>query len=152
MLVKECMTKQVELGNPNMSVREIAKKMREGDFGILPVGDGDRLIGVVTDRDIVVRAVAEGKNLETLQAKDILSKKVLYCYEDQSLEEIAQNLGDNQVRRLPVLNRQKRLVGILSLGDMSHSLNASQQEDKPHHIEKALHRISQKPGFEKTIQ
>jgi len=121
MLVKECMTKNVKLGNPSMSMYEAAQKMRDGHFGILPIEENDRLVGMVTDRDIAVRGVAEGKDPQKIKVRDIMSEKVLYCYEDQSLEEIAQNLAENQVWRLPVLNRKKRLVGILSLADMAKS-------------------------------
>ncbi len=121
MLAKECMTKQVELGSPTMTLQEAAIKMRDGDFGALPINENDRLVGMITDRDIVVRAVAEGKDLTRTTVRDILSPNILYCFEDETLEEIAMNLGENQVRRLPVLSRQKRLVGILSLGDLAQS-------------------------------
>src|SRR5690349_1616857 len=121
MIVKECMTKSVELGNPQMTVQEAAQKMRDGDYGVLPIAEGDRLIDVITDRDIVVRAVADGQNPSSLRVKEILSANVLYCFEDETLEDVVQNLGDNQIRRLPVLNRQKRLVGILSLGDIAQA-------------------------------
>lgn len=136
MLVKECMTRQVEIGYPEMSLEEVAQKMREGDFGLLPIGEKDRLTGMITDRDIVIRAVAEGKNLQKTQAKEIMSSKVLYCFEDQTVDDVSQNLGDNQIRRLPVLNRQKRLVGILSLGDLAHT------HEKTEKIHQALERIS----------
>ncbi|MGZ5279837.1 MAG: CBS domain-containing protein [Pseudobdellovibrionaceae bacterium] len=137
MLAKECMTKTVELGNPHMSLLEAAQIMRDGDFGILPIGENDRLMGMITDRDIVIRAVAEGKDPKNIPVREIMSPKVLYCYEDQTLEEIASNLGDNQIRRLPVLNRQKRLVGILSLGDLALA------DADPEKLEDALSRIAQ---------
>ncbi len=137
MLAKECMTKNVELGRPDMTVQEAARLMRDGDFGSLPINDNDRLAGMVTDRDIVIRAVAEGKDLASLHVRDIMSSKVLYCYEDQTLEEIAANLGDNQIRRLPVLSREKRLVGILSIGDLALSKTDANQ------FEQALSRIAQ---------
>jgi CBS domain-containing protein len=121
MLAKECMTKSVALGKPSMTILEAAQKMRDGNFGILPIEENDRLVGMITDRDIAVRGVAEGKDPKQAKVRDIMSSKVLYCYEDQNLDEIAENLGDNQVRRLPVLNRQKKLVGILSLSDIAKS-------------------------------
>ena len=121
MLVKDCMSKKVELGEPGMSLRHAAQKMRDGDFGSLPVGENDRLAGVITDRDIAVRAVAEGKDPRQTKVREIMSDKVLYCYEDEPTEEVARNMGENQIRRLPVLNRKKRLVGILSLGDLADS-------------------------------
>lgn len=136
MLVKECMTTDVKLGRPDMTLLEAAKKMRDGNFGGLPIGENDRLVGMVTDRDITVRGVAEGKNPENTAVRDVMSKGVLYCYEDQSLSEVSENLGENQIRRLPVLNREKRLVGILSLGDLAQS------DENPEKVEEALERIS----------
>ena len=118
MNIIDCMTKTVELANPNMSLKEAAQKMKAGDFGALPVGENDRLIGMVTDRDIAIRAVAEGKDSST-SIRDIMSKKLLYCYEDQDTRDVVTNMADNGVRRLPVLNRDKRLVGIVSLGDVA---------------------------------
>jgi CBS domain-containing protein len=137
MLVKECMTPSVELGRPTMSLQEAAIKMRDGDFGILPIQENDRLLGMVTDRDIVIRAVAEGRDPVSTRVQEVMSSKVLYCYEDETLEDVALNLGDNQVRRLPVLNRQKRLVGILSIGDLAQAQTDSQR------LEDSLSRISQ---------
>lgn len=139
MFVKECMTKKVELGTLTMSLSEAAQKMRDGDFGMLPIGEGDHLVGMITDRDIVVRAIAQGKDPKQVQVQEVMSKQVLYCYEDQTLEEIAKNLADNQIRRLPVLNRQKRLVGILSLGDIA------QGKAVPDKIKEALQVISRSP-------
>lgn len=138
MLVKECMTKNVTLGTPAMTMLEAAQKMRDGDFGILPIEENDRLVGIVTDRDIAVRGVAEGKDPKQVKVRDIMSPKVLYCYDDQTLEEIAENLGDNQVRRVPVVNRQKKLVGILSLSDMAKSHLA------PDKLEDTLCRVADK--------
>lgn len=130
MIVKKCMTTKVVLGRPEMTLYEAAIKMRDGDFGILPIEDHDKLIGVVTDRDIAVRGVAEGFDPKKVAVKEIMSERVLYCFEDQSLDEVAQNLGENRVRRLPVLNREKRLVGILSLSDLAQSkLNPKQLEN-----------------------
>lgn len=137
MLIKECMTKNVELTDPGTSIAVAAQKMRDGDFGMLPVGQNDRLVGMITDRDIAVRGVAEGKNPEQTKIEDIMSKKVLYCFEDQSIEEAAENMGQNQVRRLPVLNRGKRLVGILSLSDVAQS------QESGEHAKMALHKISE---------
>jgi superoxide dismutase, Fe-Mn family len=144
MRVSECMTKQVEIGNPTMTLQEAAKKMRDGDFGCLPIGENDRLVGMLTDRDIVVRAVVDGKDVKSTQVRDVMSTDVMYCYEDQTIDEVADNLGSNQIRRLPVLNRQKRLVGILSLGDLSHSDVDAQK------VEKALYRNSKMKEGEKS--
>ena len=142
MLVKECMTKQVEIGKPSMSLQEAAQKMRDGDFGILPIGENDRLVGMITDRDIAIRGTAEGKDAQKVQVRELMSQDVLYCFEDQKLDEVTKNLGDNQVRRLPVLNRQKRLVGILSLGDLAQS------SANPEKVEEALSRISKNTNIQ----
>ncbi len=119
MIVREFMTKKVVVGRPDMTVLEAAQKMRDGDFGMLPIGEKDRLIGMVTDRDIAIRAVAEKKDPDQVQVREIMSKAVYYCFDDQTGEEVLKNLGEKQVRRLPVLNRQKRLVGILALADLA---------------------------------
>lgn len=137
MLVHECMSNYVELGRPDMTLKEVACLMRDGDYGFLPIQENDRLIGTITDRDIVIRAVASGLSPDTTKVFEVMSKKVLYCFEDQSLEEVTRNLGDNQVRRLPVLNRDKRLVGVLSLGDIAQS------ELAPEQFEAAVSRITE---------
>jgi len=92
--------------------------MAELDAGALPVQDDDRLVGMITDRDIVVRAVAQGKSPDT-PVRDVMSREVLYCFDDQEIKDIARNMGEVKVRRLPVVNRDKRLVGIVSLGDLA---------------------------------
>lgn len=140
MQAKEIMTKTVEVGSPDMSIVEAARKMKEGDFGMLPIGENDRLVGTITDRDIAVRAVAEGKDVNQCKVRDVMSQGIHYCFEDQELEEISRNFSSHQIRRLPVLNRQKRLVGILSLGDLSHS-----QLD-PQKVEQTLSQISDQSG------
>ena len=129
MIVRECMTRHVELGTPEMSLRDAALKMRDGDFGILPIRKNDKLVGMITDRDIAIRCVAEGADSKKLKVGEVMTEKVFYCFEDQSLDEVAQSLGDNQVRRLPVVNREKKLVGILALSDLSRAhLNPQQLE------------------------
>lgn len=137
MLVHECMSNYVELGRPDMTLKEVACLMRDGDFGFLPIQENDKLIGTITDRDIVIRAVASGLSPDTTTVFEVMSKKVLYCFEDQTLEEVTRNLGENQVRRLPVLNRDKRLVGVLSLGDLAQS------ELAPEVFESAVSRITE---------
>ncbi len=119
MQIKECMTENVSFVEPDTQIPQIARKMRDEDFGALPIVEGDRLIGIVTDRDIVVRIVADGQDVRTATAREAMSPKVLYCFEDQTVEEVLENMGDNQIRRLPVVNREKRLVGVVSLGDLS---------------------------------
>ena len=119
MQIKDVMTPKVDLIDPSTRITEAARMMRDDDVGILPVAEADRLVGMITDRDIVVRAIAEGKNPGSMPVRDAMSERVLYCFEDQSTDEVAANMGDQQIRRLPVLNRDKRLVGIVSLGDLS---------------------------------
>ncbi len=136
MIVKECMTKKVELGTPEMTLRDAALKMRDGDFGILPIQKNDKLVGMITDRDIAIRCVAEGGDAKNLKVGEVMTEKVLYCFEDQSLDEVAKNLGDNQVRRLPVVNREKKLVGILTLSDLARS------HINPQQLEKTINNIS----------
>jgi CBS domain-containing protein len=123
MKVSESMTRDVRLANPQQSIREAAQVMAEIDAGALPVGENDKLVGVITDRDIAVRAVALGKSPDT-KIREVMSKEVLYCFEDQELEEVARNMSDVQVRRLPVVNRDKRLVGVISLGDLARNEDA----------------------------
>mgnify|MGYP000843924425 CR=1 FL=1 len=123
MKVREAMSRDVRIANPTETIEEAARTMVAQDLGSLPVGEGDRLVGMVTDRDIVVRAVATGRGPGT-KVRDVMSDHVKYCFEDEELEDISRNMGDIQVRRLPVLSRDKRLVGILSLGDLA--VNAPQ--------------------------
>lgn len=118
MQVKDVMTTEVELASPTQTIRQAALLMGKADCGALPVADKDSLVGMITDRDITVRAVAAGKGPKTL-VRDVMSAEVLYCFEDQELDEVARNIADIKVRRLPVMNREKRLVGILALGDMA---------------------------------
>lgn len=121
MKVREVMTKDVAVANPDQGIGDAARTMAECDAGALPVGDNDRLVGVITDRDIAIRAVARRLSPDT-PVREVMSKEVLYCYEDEELEQVAKNMGDNQVRRLPVVSREKRLVGIVSFGDVSRNV------------------------------
>jgi CBS domain-containing protein len=125
MKVREAMTGNVRLTNPDRSIREAAQMMIEQDIGALPVGEDDRLVGMITDRDIAVRAVARGLGPDT-KIREVMSADVLYCFEDEDLDDATQNMGDVKVRRLPVLNRDKRLVGILSISDLSRREDAEQ--------------------------
>jgi CBS domain-containing protein len=119
MRVNEAMTSDVQIANPNQSIQEAAQTMAAIDAGVLPVGENDRLVGIITDRDIAVRAVAKGLSPST-KVREVMSEgEVMYCYEDEDLEDVANNMADIKVRRLPVLNRGKRLVGIISLGDIA---------------------------------
>ena len=118
MQIGEIMSPNVRLANPNTPIREIAKMMAECDCGAVPIGDDDRLIGIITDRDIAVRAVATGKSPDT-PVREIMSRGVLYCYVDEDIDDVASNMADIKVRRLPVLSPEKRMVGIVSLGDIA---------------------------------
>ena len=118
MKVNEVMSRNVHIASPDQSIREAAKAMYELDAGSLPVGENDRLVGMLTDRDIAIRGVAAGKGPDT-RVGDIMSTDVKYCYEDEDTDHVAHNMGDQQIRRLPVLNRDKRLIGIISLGDLA---------------------------------
>lgn len=118
MRISECMTRDVRLANPDMPLREAAQMMADSDAGVLPVGENDRLVGMITDRDIAVRAVAQGKGPDA-KVREAMSPEVRYCFEDEDSEEILANMADLQVRRLPVVDRSKRLVGIISLGDIA---------------------------------
>jgi CBS domain-containing protein len=120
MRVSEAMTREVRIATPGQSIRDVAKIMGEIDAGSMPVGENDRLVGMITDRDIAIRAVAQGKGPDT-PVREVMSQEVKYCYEDEDLEHVAKNMGDIQVRRLPVVNRDKRLVGIVSLGDVAQN-------------------------------
>lgn len=118
MKVGEVMTRNVKVAGPDETVQAAAKVMAELDTGALPVGEGDRLVGMVTDRDIAIRAVAEGKGPDT-KLRDVMTPEIRYCFEDEDLDAVVSNMGDNKVRRLPVMSREKRLVGIVSLGDVA---------------------------------
>ena len=118
MRVSDCMTRGVEIASPEETICDAARMMADCDAGALLVGENDRLVGVITDRDIAIRAVAEGKGPDA-KVRDVMSTEVRYCYEDDDVEEVLRNMGELQVRRLPVLNRDKRLVGIVSLSDLA---------------------------------
>jgi CBS domain-containing protein len=119
MQLKDVMTKNVQLTDPGTTLKSAAALMRDGDFGLLPVGENDRLVGTLSDRDIVVAAVAEGKDPNSTAVRDAMSEGIAYCFEDQSVDEAAEVMRKRQIRRLPVLNRDKRLVGIVALADLA---------------------------------
>ncbi len=118
MRVADCMSRDVRIADPGQSLREAARTMAQIDSGVLPVGELDRLVGMITDRDIAVRGVAQGKGPDA-HVREVMSNEVRYCYEDDDVAEVLQNMGDIQVRRLAVLNRDKRLVGMVSIGDLA---------------------------------
>jgi CBS domain-containing protein len=116
--LKELMSRDVKVISPDMTIGDAARKMRDGDFGMMPVGEGDHMIGTISDRDIAIRAVAEGKNAGT-KVRDVMSEGLAWAYEDDSVEHAAGIMSERKVRRLPVLSRDKRLVGIVALGDFA---------------------------------
>jgi CBS domain-containing protein len=119
MQLKDVMTSNVEVVHPDAVVQDAAKKMRDLDVGSLPVCDGQRLVGTLTDRDITIRAVADGRDPKATPVREAMTAQVIYCFEDQPVEEAAKVMRDKQIRRLPVISRDKRLVGIVSLGDLA---------------------------------
>jgi len=121
MKIADVMTAEVDVVKPDQTIQQAASFMLRADAGSIPVCDGERLVGMVTDRDIAVRAVAEGMGPDT-PVRETMSDEVLYCFEDDDVEEVAAKMSERQVRRMPVVAREdKRLVGIVSLGDMSRS-------------------------------
>jgi len=121
MQVQEIMSREVDIIEPNTTIRDAARRLRDDNVGALPVGENDRLIGVVTDRDIVVRGVAVDRTGGNAVVRDVMSEQVFYCFEDDDVERAAQVMAEHQVRRLPVLNHDKRLVGIVALADFGRS-------------------------------
>jgi CBS domain-containing protein len=126
MKVSEAMTHDVRVANPTETIRKAAQMMAQIDAGVLPVGENDRLVGMITDRDIAVRAVAVGKPPDT-PIREVMSSDVCYCFDDQEIDDVVSNMADIKVRRLPVVDRSKRLVGILSLGDIAQAGDQDQQ-------------------------
>src|SRR3954469_5763616 len=116
--LKDVMSRAVKVVGPDSSIREAAQFMRDGNFGLLPVVENDRMVGTVSDRDIAVRGVAEGKEWRT-KGRDVMSTGILWAYEDDSVGAALDGMSERQVRRLPVVSRQKRLVGIVALGDLA---------------------------------
>ena len=119
MKVNEIITHDPEVIRPETALIEAAQKMKSMDIGMLPVCDGDRLVGVITDRDIAVRGVAQGYDPKTARVQEVMTPEVIYCFDDEDVKDVAKKMEEKQVRRLPVLNREKRLVGIVSLGDLA---------------------------------
>ena len=119
MQVAEIMTRDPEVVTSDFILKDAALKMQQLDVGLLPIRDGDRLVGMLTDRDITLRATAEGRDPTKTQVREVMTPEVVYCFEDQDVSEAAKLMQEKQIRRLPILNREKRLVGIVSLGDVA---------------------------------
>jgi CBS domain-containing protein len=137
MKVRDAMTSEVQLCTPDDTLRDAAEAMAALNCGLLPVTDNERLVGMISDRDIAIRGVAMGRGPDS-RIGDVMTAEVMYCFDDQDIEEITENMGDLQVRRLPVLDRDKRLVGIIALGDIARAHSGDGTAD-------ALSRIS-RPG------
>jgi CBS domain-containing protein len=119
MKVREIMTSNARCVGPETTLTEAARQMSDQDVGALPVCDNDRLAGMITDRDIAVRAVARGADPKSTRVRDAMTDGIVFIYEDQDVEEAARLFEAKKIRRLPVLNREKRMVGIVSLGDLA---------------------------------
>ena len=122
MQIRDVMTTDVKTLTPDQSIREAAALMADIDSGALLVNDQDRLIAMITDRDIAIRAVAKGLDCDT-PIREVMSKTIRYCFDDESVQDVAQNMAENEMRRMPVLNREKRLVGVVSLGNIASCHN-----------------------------
>ena len=116
--LRDVMSRDVKLVTPDTTIREAAQQMRDGDFGMLPVAENDRMVGAISDRDIAIRAVADDKG-PTTTVREVMSDGICWVYEDESVDEAARIMSERQVRRLPVVSRDKRLVGIVTLGDFA---------------------------------
>jgi CBS domain-containing protein len=123
MKVKDMMHKGVEYVAPNARLHMIAKKMRDADIGAIPVCEDGRAVGMVTDRDIAIRALANGKDISKIEARDVMSRNVISCRDSEEAEDALRVMESKKIRRLPVVNDAEKLIGMISLGDISHALS-----------------------------
>ena len=137
--IRDVMTKDVTTVPPDARLSDVARIMRDEDIGSVPVAKGSELLGMVTDRDIVIRAVADGDGIEQRTASDVMTAGVQCCREDQNVGDVLKDMGDQQIRRLPVVDAEQRLIGIVSIGDLS-------REAKPQQVGKSLEDISKPTG------
>jgi CBS domain-containing protein len=135
---REVMTPHAEVLDPNMTLRDAARRMRADNLGAYPVGEFDRLIGMVTDRDLVVRAMANDRLPSTTSVREVMSGQVIWCFDDDDVDEVAELMAEHQVRRIPVLNRAHRLVGVMALADLGQS--------DPEAAWRALEGVSERSG------
>ena len=119
MKAKDLMTTNPEIISPETTLKQAAEKMRDKNIGFLPIGEGDRLIGAITDRDVMIRGIVEGKDPNTSSVRDVMTDKIRYCMENDNLDKVTEIMSDSQIRRIAVLNDNKRIVGIISLGDIA---------------------------------
>ena|SRR5438477_3451732 len=134
MQIRNVMTRNVDMADPDMTLDKAARLMAEADVGLLPVSEDERLVGMITDRDIAVRAVARGKDPSRTTIREAMTDHVLYCYEDESVDTAAENMAKLQIRRMPVVNREKRLVGVISLADIARKCDSKQASYALRHI------------------
>lgn len=118
MKIKDLMSRDVQVIDANATIQEAAQQMRKGNFGMMPVGENDRMIGAISDRDIAIRAIADGKDSST-KVREVMSERIVWAYEEDSVDDAAKLMSTHQIRRLPVVNTEKRLVGIVALGDFA---------------------------------
>ena len=116
--LKDLMSRDVQIVSPDATIKEAAQQMRKGNFGMMPVGEDDRMIGAISDRDIAIRAVADGKG-PSAKVREVMSEGIVWAYEDDSVDVAVKLMSDKQIRRLPIVNAAKRLVGIVALGDLA---------------------------------
>jgi len=139
--VADVMSRNVRIASPEDTVQQAAHPMDEQETGVLPIGEGDRLVGTVTDRDLAIRLAAQGKDPARTKVREVMTPDVKWVFDDADLEHAAKYMAEQQVRRLAVLNRQKRLVGILSLGDLAREDGAGQRATT-----RALYGVSREGG------
>lgn len=138
MRARDFMTRDVVTVRPDATIREAARLMSDLNVGALPVSDGPQVVGIITDRDITVRATADGMRPEVTPVHVVMSENVCWCFEDDSIDEIEHKMGLRKIRRMPVLDAEKRLIGMLTLGDLA--------ADHARGTEGTLHSISQPTG------
>lgn len=144
MKLSEIMTRDVIVMQPDDSLQSAAKIMRDRNIGFLPVCDGEDLLGVISDRDITVRALADGMDATIMLGRDLMTTPAIYCFDDQDISEAAKIMEENQIRRLVILSREdKRLVGVISLGDLARNETADRSG-------KVLQKVSEPDGSEKA--
>lgn len=135
--ISDIMTRDVRCVAPSDSLQQAARAMAELDVGSLPVWDGQQLVGMVTDRDITIRGVAHGKQIDSTSVSEVMSKNVQCCYEDDQIDEVLEKMKDAQIRRVPVMGRNNQLVGMVSLGDLATKTRADDE------VQETLENISQ---------
>ena len=146
MKLREIMTDNVEVIHPDDTLQTAAEKMRDRDIGFLPVCDGERLIGVLTDRDLITRALADGVESKAILGRDLVTSPAIYCFDDQSVDEAAKLMHDNQIRRLVVLSRDKQMVGVISLGDLAISASDKLTGDVLQSVSEPMSASRPEPG------